>query len=207
MLKRKPADGLTHWSTRKLGSALSISRMMVARVWAKHGLKPQRLDRCMASNDPDFERKAADIIGLYVNPPAHAAVFCVDETIQGLYRKDPVLPLSAGREERHGFEYYRHGGFAKIERDVIARGVFTSVSDLRRKLTRYIRQYDKARKTIKWRYRDPYVASLSNQSLHATLVVCKTTLVKPLQHRKIGNRSRSNQSHSNQSRKQQFLHC
>jgi hypothetical protein len=48
---------------------------MVARVWAKHGLKPQRLDRYMASNDPDFERKAADIIGQYVNPPAHAAVF------------------------------------------------------------------------------------------------------------------------------------
>src|SRR5215831_3338064 len=110
-LKRKPADGSTHWSTRKLGSALSISHMMVARVWAKHGLKPQRLDRYMASNDPDFEGKAADIIGLYVNPPAHAAVFCVDEktAIQALDRKDPVLPLSPGRAERHGFEYYRHG--------------------------------------------------------------------------------------------------
>src|SRR6516164_11490518 len=65
-VKRKPADGSTHWSTRKLGLALSISHMMVARVWVKHGLKPQRLDRHMASNDPDFERKAADIIGLYV---------------------------------------------------------------------------------------------------------------------------------------------
>src|SRR5215469_14320507 len=110
-LKRKPADGSTHWSTRKLGSALSISHMMVARVWAKHGLKPQRLDRYMASNDPDFERKAADIIGLYVNPPAHAAVFCVDEktAIRALDRKDPVLPLSPGWAERHGFEYYRHG--------------------------------------------------------------------------------------------------
>jgi hypothetical protein len=55
--------------------------------------------------------KAADIIGLYVNPPAHAAVFCVDEktAIQALDRKDPVLPLSPGRAERHGFEYYRHG--------------------------------------------------------------------------------------------------
>jgi transposase len=110
-LKRKPGDGSTHWSTRKLGSALSISHMMVARVWATHGLKPQRLDHYMASNDPDFERKAADIIGLYVNPPAHAAVFCVDEktAIQALDRKDPVLPLSPGRAERHGFEYYRHG--------------------------------------------------------------------------------------------------
>jgi hypothetical protein len=65
----------------------------------------------MASNDPDFEAKAADIIGLYLNPPQHAAVFCVDEktAIQALDRLDPVLPLSPGRAERHGFEYYRHG--------------------------------------------------------------------------------------------------
>src|SRR5262249_47538836 len=84
--------------------------MMVARV-AKHRLKPQRLDRYMVSNDPNFETKAADVIGLYLNPPQHAAVFSVDEktAIQALDRKDPVLPLSPGRAERHGFEYFRHG--------------------------------------------------------------------------------------------------
>ena len=104
-LKREPPDGSTQWSTRKLGAQLKISHMMVARVWTKHGLKPHRLDRYMGSNDPDFEKKAADIIGLYLNPPAHAAVFCVDEktAIQALDRKDPVLPLSPGRAERHGF--------------------------------------------------------------------------------------------------------
>ena len=53
--------------------------MMVARVWQQHGLKPHRIERYMASNDPDFETKAADIIGLYLNPPAHAAMNCVDE--------------------------------------------------------------------------------------------------------------------------------
>ena len=65
----------------------------------------------MQSDDPDFEPKAADVIGLYVNPPDHAAVFAVDEktAIQALDRLDPVLPLSPGRAERHGFEYYRHG--------------------------------------------------------------------------------------------------
>jgi transposase len=65
----------------------------------------------MASNDPEFEAKAADIIGLYVNPPQQAAVFCVDEktAIQALDRLDPVLPLAPGRAEWHGFEYYRHG--------------------------------------------------------------------------------------------------
>src|SRR5712672_3630065 len=82
-----------------------------ARVWRRAGLKPHRLERYMASDDPDFERKAADVIGLYVNPPQHAAVFCVDEktALQALDRLDPVLPLSPGRAERHGFEYYRHG--------------------------------------------------------------------------------------------------
>ena len=61
----------------------------------------------MQSDDPDFEPKAADVIGLYVNPPYHAAVFAVDEktAIQALDRLDPVLPLSPGRAERHGFEY------------------------------------------------------------------------------------------------------
>jgi transposase len=242
--RRTPADGSTHWSTRKLSAHLGLSHMMVARVWRKHGLRPHRLKRYMASNDPDFESKAADIIGLYLNPPQHAAVFCVDEktAIQALDRKDPVLPLSPGRLERHGFEYYRHGTlslyaafntrtgevlgktahrhtsaefvaflsaivanqprakeihviadnlsahktqrveeflaehpnvhmhftptysswlnqvelwFAKIERDVIARGVFTSVADLRRKLLRYIRQYNKGARTVKWKYADP----------------------------------------------------
>src|ERR1700680_4376573 len=109
---RRPApDGSTHWSSRKLARHLGISHMMVARVWRRAGLKPHRIERYMASDDPDFELKAADIIGLYVKPPQHAAVFCVDEktAIQALDRLDPVLPLSPGRLERHGFEYYRHG--------------------------------------------------------------------------------------------------
>ena len=110
--QRKPEDGSTHWSSRKLSVALGdVSHMTIARVWAKHGIKPHRLERYMASNDADFESKAADIIGLYLNPPQHAAVFSVDEktAIQALDRKDPVLPLSPGRAERHGFEYFRHG--------------------------------------------------------------------------------------------------
>ena len=256
-IKRKPADGSTHWSTRKLAGQLGISHMMVARVWRKHGLQPERLERYMASDDPHFEEKAADIIGLYLNPPQHAAVFCVDEktAIQALDRLDPVLPLSPGRAEKHGFEYYRHGTlslyaafntktgevlgktaarhtsaefvafltdivvnqppgkeihviadnlsahktalvqeflakhpkvtihftptysswlnqvelwFAKIERDVIARGVFTSVADLKRKLIRYIREYNDAPRTVKWRYFDPHrrITSISAVTVH-----------------------------------------
>jgi hypothetical protein len=65
----------------------------------------------MASDDPEFEEKAADVIGLYLKPPLNAAVFCVDEksAIQALDRLDPLLRLSPGRAERHGFEYFRHG--------------------------------------------------------------------------------------------------
>ncbi len=241
--RKSPPDGSTHWTTRKLAQVLKVNHMRVARVWAKAGLQPHRTRSYMASDDPQFEEKAADIIGLYLNPPSHAAVFCVDEksAIQALDRLDPVLPFSPGRAERHGFEYYRHGTlslyaaletqtgqvigktahrhtseefvaflqeitahqpakreihiiadnlsahktarvrefleqnpnvkmhhtptysswlnqvelwFSKIERDVIARGVFKSVPDLKRKLMRYIRHYNKDPKVFKWSYRN-----------------------------------------------------
>ena len=84
---------------------------MIRCVTGSFSLRPHRLARYMASTDPDFETKAADIIGLYLDPPRHAAVFCLDEktAIQALDRRDRVLPLSPGRVERHGFEYKRHG--------------------------------------------------------------------------------------------------
>ena len=243
-VQQKPGDGSTHWSCRKLASELELSKSTVQRILAQAQLKPHRLERYMASNDPDFESKAADIIGLYLHPPQHAAVFCLDEktAIQALDRLDPVLPLSPGRAERHGFEYYRHGTlslyaaldvktgkvegktarrhtsvefiafltqllsktrwakeihivldnlsahktkaveeflaqhpkvrfhftptysswlnqvelwFAKIQRDVISRGVFTSVADLSRKLRKYIEAYAKSAKPFRWTYTDP----------------------------------------------------
>src|SRR5260370_4513167 len=106
--QKAPSDGSTHWSTRKLAERLGISHMRVARIWAKHGLKPHRLERYMASDDPDFETKAAEVIGLYLNPPSHAAVFCVDEktAIQAPDRLHPVLPLSPRPLERPRFAYY-----------------------------------------------------------------------------------------------------
>jgi len=106
-----PSDGSTHWSSYRLAKELSISQSTVSRVWRQFGLQPHRSRSYMASDDPEFEQKAADIIGLYLKPPVHAAVFCVDEkrAIQALHRLDAVLPLSPGRAERHGFEYYRHG--------------------------------------------------------------------------------------------------
>lgn len=242
-LNKPPPEGSTHWSSRKLAATLGVSQSRVSRVWARSGLQPHRLRRYMQSDDPHFEAKAARVIGLYLRPPRNAAVFCVDEksVIQALDRLDPVLPLSPGRAERHGFEYYRHGTlslyaaletrsgqvlgktagrhtstefvaflqevvasqprkrrihliadnlsahktkavqeflahnprvtlhytptysswlnqveiwFSKIQRDLIARGIFTSKTDLARKLMRYIRAYNKRATPFQWTYRD-----------------------------------------------------
>jgi transposase len=242
--RRGPDDGSTQWSTRRLARKLGTTHMAVARVWTRYGLQPHRLRHHLVSDDPNFETKAADIIGLYLHPPAHAAIFCVDEksAIQALDRLDPILPLSPGRAESHGFEYFRHGTlslyaaletqsgeilgktarhhtsaefvsflgdvlasqpagkeihviadnlsahktklvdaflaahtnvrlhftptysswlnqvenwFAKIQRQVITRGVFHSLPDLRSKLLRYIRHYNKTATPVKWTYSNP----------------------------------------------------
>nr|WP_321161198.1 hypothetical protein [Verminephrobacter eiseniae] len=96
----------------------------------------------MVSNDPDFETKAADVIGLYLNPPVHAVVFCVDEktAIQALDRQDRMLPLSPGRAESHGFEYKRNGTLSLF--------AALNMKDLGRKLMRYIREHNKNPKPI-----------------------------------------------------------
>jgi len=111
LTRRGPSDGSTHWSSYRLAKEVGVSQSTVSKVWRQFGLQPHRSRSYLASNDPEFEEKAADIIGLYLKPPLHAAVFCIDEksATQALDRLDPVLPLSPGRAERHGFEYYRHG--------------------------------------------------------------------------------------------------
>ena len=74
-VQQKPIDGTTHWSVRKLSAEMGVSKSSVHRILSQARLQPHRLQRYMASNDPDFESKAADIIGLYVEPPQHAAGF------------------------------------------------------------------------------------------------------------------------------------
>ena len=111
-LKHFPKEGSTHWSSRKLAAELgNVSFSAVQRILRNHGVRPHRLYIHMVSDDPDFETKAADVIGLYLDPPARAVVFCVDEktAIQALDRKDRMLPMAPGRAERHGFEYKRKG--------------------------------------------------------------------------------------------------
>jgi transposase len=103
--------GATHWSTRDMARAAGLSRMAIHRIWHTFGLQPHRSDTFKLSNDPLLIEKIRDIVGLYLNPPAHAAVFCVDEKpqIQALDRTQPLLPMQPGQVERRTHDYKRHG--------------------------------------------------------------------------------------------------
>lgn len=80
--KERPADGSTHWSTRTLAARVGIGKDAVAKIWADHNLKPWKVETFKLSNDPQFEEKLVDVVGLYVNPPARAVVFSFDEKTQ-----------------------------------------------------------------------------------------------------------------------------
>jgi transposase len=110
-LKTRPGDGSTHWSVRMLAKQLGISRTIVHRVWQRHDVQPHRVERFKLSNDPRFEEKVRDVVGLYLNPPDRALVLCVDEKsqIQALDRTAPILPLRPGLPERQTHDYKRHG--------------------------------------------------------------------------------------------------
>jgi transposase len=110
-LKTRPGDGSTHWSVRMLARHLGISRTIVHRVWQRHDVQPHRVERFKLSNDPRFEEKVRDIVGLYLNPPDRALVLCVDEKsqIQALDRTAPILPLRPGLPERQTHDYKRNG--------------------------------------------------------------------------------------------------
>ena len=104
-------ENATHWSTRTLAAKLGTSDTMVQRVWKANGLKPHRIEAFKISTDPLFEQKLNDVVGLYMNPPAHALVLCVDEKtqVQALDRTQPGLPLKKGRAQTLTHDYKRHG--------------------------------------------------------------------------------------------------
>lgn len=242
-LEATPKDA-THWSTRSMAREVGLSQSAISRIWRTFGLKPHLVDTFKLSKDPQFIEKVRDVVGLYLAPPEHALVLCVDEKtqIQALDRSAPVLPMMPGMPERRSHDYVRGGvttlfaalntatgevlgktaarhtseqfvaflaeivasqpeqreihvicdnvsshktalvegflaahkqvrihytptysswlnqvenWFSRIQRNVISRGIFTSVKDLDKKLMRYIRQYNKDPKPLKWKYDDP----------------------------------------------------
>jgi putative transposase len=109
-LKTKPKDG-THWTCRSIAAETKLSKSTVQRVWKAFGLQPHRQKHFKISTDPFFVEKVRDIVGLYLNPPDHAIVLCVDEKsqIQALDRTQPLLPLGLGYVEGVTHDYVRHG--------------------------------------------------------------------------------------------------
>jgi transposase len=103
--------GATHWSTREMAKATGFSHMTISRVWRAFGLQPHRTETFKLSADPLLIPKVRDIVGLYLNPPDHAVVLCVDEKsqIQALDRTAPLLPMRPGQAERRTHDYKRHG--------------------------------------------------------------------------------------------------
>jgi transposase len=106
----KPAHA-THWSTRSMAQEVGISDTSVLRIWHAHGLKPHRSASFKVSNDPHFAEKLEAVVGLYLSPPEHAIVLCIDEKsqVQALDRTQPGLPLKRGRAETMTHDYKRYG--------------------------------------------------------------------------------------------------
>jgi transposase len=109
--QNRPDDGSTHWTTRLMAGRHGIGKDSVARIWRDHGLKPWRVDTFKVSNDPHFEEKLIDVVGLYVNPPERAVVFSFDEKTQcqALDRTQPSLPMKRGRGVTMTHDYKRNG--------------------------------------------------------------------------------------------------
>jgi hypothetical protein len=107
----EPPDETTHWTGILMAKAAGLSVSSVQRIWRKHGLQPHRMRQFKLSNDPRFVDKLRDVVGLYVDPPAHAIVLSVDEKsqIQALDRTQPGLPLKKGRAGTMTHDYERHG--------------------------------------------------------------------------------------------------
>lgn len=109
-LESKP-KGRTHWSTRSMAEKTGMSHTTIGRIWRTFGLQPHVVESFKISDDPQFVDKVRDVVGLYMNPPDHAVVFCFDEKsqIQALERAQPILPMDLGQPERQTHNYIRHG--------------------------------------------------------------------------------------------------
>jgi transposase len=112
--------GVTHWSSRLLGSRLGIEHSTVAAIWKDFRVRPWKAETFKFSTDPELEAKVVDIVGLYLAPPQNAVVLCVDEKsqVQALNRTQKVLPMQPGHAEQRTHDYVRHGTttlFAALE--------------------------------------------------------------------------------------------
>jgi transposase len=168
-----PAEtGLSHWSSREMAKYLkraegiAVSHNFIAQVWRDHDLQPQRLGTFKLSNDPEFEAKVADVVGLYLDPPVGAVVLSIDEKtqVQALDRTQPVLPIDFGKTEKRTHDYVRHGTtnlFAALD---TATGEVLGKCYARRRTEEFLKFMD----TVVKRYPDREIhVVLDNLSTHS----------------------------------------
>ena len=143
-----PKDA-THWSTRTMARAMGTTHSVVHRVWQSHGLKPHLIRTFKVSNDPRFEEKLHDVVGLYLNPPENAVVFSVDEksSVQALDRTQPGLPIKKGRCGTMTHDYKRHGTTTLFAALDVATGAVIGESYRRHRhqeVLRFLKKVEKA---------------------------------------------------------------
>lgn len=121
-------ENSTHWSSRLMAEKAGLSQTAIVRIWHAFGLQPHRVENFKFSKDPQFVEKVRDIVGLYMNPPDHAIVLCVDEKsqVQALNRTQPILPLAPGVPARQSHDYERHGVTSLFAALDVASGVTIS---------------------------------------------------------------------------------
>jgi transposase len=148
-LESTPVDA-THWSSRDMARASGLSTSSVQRIWRAFGLQPHRTESFKLSSDPLFVDKVRDVVGLYVAPPAHAVVLCVDEKsqIQALDRSQPLLPMRPGQAERRTHDYTRHGTTSLFAALDIATGRVIGKCYPRHRATEFRRFLDEIEKAV-----------------------------------------------------------
>jgi transposase len=162
-----PPDA-THWSVRSMATAIGISHTSVQRIWAEAGLKPHLVRRFKISNDPQFEEKVTDVVGLYMDPPDRALVLCVDEKsqIQALDRTQPGLPLKKGRAATMTHDYKRHGTTTLFAALDVKSGLVIGECQPRHRAKEFIRFLRRIDRCVK-KYLDVHLV-LDNYGTHKT---------------------------------------
>ena len=147
--KETPSNA-THWSRTLMAKAAGISPSSVGRIWRAAGLKPHRIDTFKVSNDPNFEEKVADVVGLYMNPPDKAMVLCIDEKsqIQALDRTQPGLPMKKGRAQTMTHDYKRNGTTTLFAALDVKSGIVIGECQPRHRAKEFIRFLKKIDRTV-----------------------------------------------------------
>jgi transposase len=140
----------THWSSRGMAKDSGLSVSSVQRIWRAFGLQPHRMETFKLSTDPDFVAKVRDVVGLYVSPPQHAVVLCVDEKsqIQALDRSQPMLPMRPGQPARRSHDYFRHGTISLFAALDIATGKVIGKCYSRHRATEFRKFLDEIERAV-----------------------------------------------------------